>query len=283
MDPTAPDAQNECPGYIASNAQESSFGLTADLTLAGTACNVYGNEINDLWLSVQYQSESRLAVRIIPKYLAPENISLYILDPAYTPYPGIEDAFAKRKSKLSFTWSNDPSFQFRVSRNDTGEVLFDTYGSKIVFEDQFLELSTAMVPDYNIYGLAESLRGFRLPNNFTQTMWNAYSLDNDQVLDVNGHSVHPMYLETRYGNGTSTSHGVYARNAHGQEWLMRDQRVTYRTIGGSFDFYFLSGPSAKEVISQYQVGIVGTPVEQPYWALGFHQVRWVSLQGIDIQ
>lgn len=86
--------------------------------------------------------------------------------------------------------------------------------------------------------------------------------------------MHPVYLETRYGNGTSKSHGVYARNAHGQEWLLRDQRVTYRTIGGSLDFYFLNGPSAKEVISQYQVGIVGTAVLQPYWALGFHQCRW---------
>lgn len=105
-------------------------------------------------------------------------------------------------------------------------------------------------------------------------MWNAYNLDNDQILDVNGHSVHPMYLETRYKDNASTSHGVYARNAHGQDWLLRDQRVTYRTIGGSFDFYFLSGPSANAVISQYQKGIVGTPVMQPYWALGFHQVRW---------
>lgn len=274
MDPTAPDAQVECPGYIASGVTESESGLTADLTLAGPACNVYGNDISDLTLSVEYQAESRLAVRIVPKYLGPANRSLYILDPSLTPYPSVDSEFCKTKSKLNFTWLNDPSFQFRVSRADSGEVLFDTFGSKIVFEDQFLELATSMVPEYNIYGLAESLRGFRLSNNFTQTMWNAYSLDNDQVLDVNAHSVHPMYVETRYENGTSSSHGVYARNAHGQDWLLRDKKVTYRTIGGSFDFYFLSGPSATEVISQYQTGIVGTPVMQPYWALGFHQVRW---------
>ncbi len=33
-----------------------------------------------------------------------------------------------------------------------------------------------MVPQYNIYGLAENLRGFRIPNNFSQTFWNAYNL-----------------------------------------------------------------------------------------------------------
>lgn len=140
-----------------------------------------------------------------------------------------------------------------------------------------------MVPDYKIYGLAETLRGFRFPNNYTQTMWNASKLENDQELDVNGHSVHPMYLESRYDSGISTSHGVDARNAHGQEWLLRDQRVTYRTIGGSFDLYFLGGPSAKEVISQYQTDIVGTAAMQPYWALGFHQVRWSYQNWTNLQ
>lgn len=183
LDPTAPNPQTECPGYIASNTQETDTGLTADLTLAGPACNVYGNDIPDLSLSVEYQAKDRLAVRITPKYLAPENQSLFILDPALTPYPSVEPGSTKNQSNLSFTWSNSPSFQFRVSRASSGEVLFDTYGSKIVFEDQFLELTTAMVPDYNIYGLAESLRGFRFPNNYTQTMWNAYNLTNDQILD----------------------------------------------------------------------------------------------------
>lgn len=53
----------------------------------------------------------------------------------------------------SFPGSNDPSFQFRVTRTSTGEELFSTYGHVIVYEDQFLELVTAMIPDYNIYGL----------------------------------------------------------------------------------------------------------------------------------
>ena len=72
-----------------------------------------------------------------------------------------------------------------------------------------------------------------------------------------------MYYETRYKNGSdSLCHGVYARNAHGQEWLLRAEDVTYRTLGGSFDLHFLSGPTPKEVIAQYQGGIVGLPVMQ---------------------
>lgn len=41
MDKTAPNAQNVCPGYKASNVQDTSSGFNADLTLAGQACNVY--------------------------------------------------------------------------------------------------------------------------------------------------------------------------------------------------------------------------------------------------
>jgi alpha-glucosidase len=283
LDASAPNAQDVCPGYKASNVQQSSTGLQADLTLAGTPCNVYGNDIKDLVLTVQYQNQTRLAVSITPKYLAPHNESLYILDERFTPKPGIEEGCSNITSDLAFTWSNDPSFQFEVTRVGSGETIFSTYGKKIVFEDQFLELVTSMVPDYNVYGFAEAFHSFRLGNNYTQTFWNAYNLDNDQLPDVNGHSTHPVYLETRYGNGSSTSHGVYARNAHGQDWLLREDTITYRTIGGSFELYFLSGPTPKEVISQYQVGIVNTPVMQAYWALGFHQCRWGYLNWTNLR
>lgn len=271
-DPSAPDAQKLCPGYKASNIKETNTGLTADLTLAGDACTVYGNDIHDLQLSVEYQSKERLAVRIVPTYLSAENQTQYILDPDYTPYPGIDEGASVNGSDLKFTYSNSPSFQFKVERASSGEVLFDTTGHVLVFEDQFLELPTNMVADYNIYGLGESLHSFRLGNDYTQTFWSSYNLDNDNVIDVNTHSTQPMYLETRYSGNSSTSHGVYARNAHGQDWLLRSDNITYRTIGGSFDFYFLSGETPKEVISQYHTQIIGTPYFQPYWTLGFMQV-----------
>lgn len=45
-----------CPGYKASNVQTSSTSLTADLTLAGEACNVYGTDLTDLTLEVSYDT-----------------------------------------------------------------------------------------------------------------------------------------------------------------------------------------------------------------------------------
>lgn len=46
----------ECPGYSAVNVQETSNGLTADLILAGPACNTYGTDLKNLTLQVEYQN-----------------------------------------------------------------------------------------------------------------------------------------------------------------------------------------------------------------------------------
>jgi alpha-glucosidase len=46
----------DCPGYKATNVQDSGAELTADLTLAGTACNLYGKDLKDLKLQVEYQN-----------------------------------------------------------------------------------------------------------------------------------------------------------------------------------------------------------------------------------
>lgn len=47
---------SKCPGYKASNVQKSDTGLTADLTLAGEACGVYGDDVRELRLGVEYQT-----------------------------------------------------------------------------------------------------------------------------------------------------------------------------------------------------------------------------------
>lgn len=45
-----------CPGYKASNVQEGANSLTADLALAGEACNRYGSDLENLKLLVEYQT-----------------------------------------------------------------------------------------------------------------------------------------------------------------------------------------------------------------------------------
>ena len=72
---------------------------------------------------------------------------------------------------------------------------------------------------------------------------------------------------------TSVSHGVFLRNAHGQEILLKAQNITWRTLGGSIDLYFFDGPSQPKVTQQYITGVTGLPAMQQYFAFGYHQCR----------
>ncbi|QKX61394.1 uncharacterized protein TRUGW13939_08542 [Talaromyces rugulosus] len=279
-DSKAPDPQT-CPGYMAANVVETPQGVTADLTLAGPHCQAFGTDIHDLVLQVQYQAKERLSVKIYPKYLSVQNETHYILPNFIVPSPENDNSTTKSKSDLGFEWSNTPTFQFKVSRVSNKEELFSTYGHVLVYEDQFLELVSNMVEDYNVYGLAENIHDFHLGQNYTQTFWtNDAGITSGNPIDGNIYGVHPFYQESRYHSGSNTSsHGVYARNAHGQEWLLRPKTITYRAIGGSFDFYFLSGQddnggsSAVDTIRQYHAGCVGLPAMQMFWTLGLHQCR----------
>lgn len=174
-DPQAADPQSVCPGYTASNVVRTPYGLNAILTLSGAACDVYGTDIETLSLTVEYQSADRLAVKIVPAFLDASNSSQYIL-PAHVVHEPTVDADAIATSlmnDLSFQWSNEPTFTFGVYRVSTGEILFSTNGTKLIFENQFIEFMSPLPDNYNVYGLGETIHGLRLGNNFTKTLYAA--------------------------------------------------------------------------------------------------------------
>ena len=174
-DPQAVNAQDVCPGYTATNVERNVLGLTATLTLAGAACNVDGNDIDTLNLTVQYQSADRLAVRVTPAIITASNSTQYNI-PDYIVHQPTADTDANSTSltnDLNFVWSNDPTFSFTVFRKSTGDTLFSTAGTKLVFEDQFVEFASTLPENYNLYGLGETIHGLRLGNNFTKTLYNA--------------------------------------------------------------------------------------------------------------
>ena len=301
-DPQAVNPQDVCPGYKASNVVRTPYGLTADLTLAGPGCNVYGTDIDALSLTVEYQSSDRLHVEIVPTYIDCSNSSWYILPEVLVQKPGI-DADANSTSldnDLDFIWSNDPTFSFTVVRQSTGDVLFSTTGTQLVFENQFIEFGSALPENYNLYGLGEVIHGFRMGNNFTRTFWAA---DAGDPIDYNIYGDHSFYLDTRYyevnettGNLTyvanatdatakyvSYSHGVYMRNSHGQEVLMRPSNITWRTLGGSIDLYFYAGPTQGAVTKAYQMSATGLPAMQQYFTFGYHQCRWGYKNWTELQ
>ena len=78
-DPQAVNAQTVCPGYLASHVKQDDNGFSASLTLAGAPCNVYGTDIDELNLVVQFQSNSRLEINISPSNIVSDQSYLFCI------------------------------------------------------------------------------------------------------------------------------------------------------------------------------------------------------------
>lgn len=162
-DPQAVDPQAVCSGYKASDVTHQAYGLKATLTLAGQPCNVYGDDVESLDLTVQYQSADRVHVEIAPTYMTSGNQSWFV-PPAGVVRAATLDADANSTvplNDLEFVYGNSPSFWMKMLRKSTSEVLFDTSNFKLVFENQFVEFVTALPEDYNLYGLGETIHALR--------------------------------------------------------------------------------------------------------------------------
>ncbi|CAJ0901783.1 4428_t:CDS:2, partial [Entrophospora sp. SA101] len=86
------------------------------------------------------------------------------------------------------------------------------------------------------------------------------------------YGAHPFYLEMRDGK----AHGVFLRNSNGMDVKIlpgNPAKLTWRVIGGVFDFVVFLGPSPMDVIAQY-TDVIGRSELPPYWSLGYHQSRW---------
>lgn len=279
LDAVARDAPSDdvlasCPGYTASNVQTTATGLTADLTLAGPACNAYSDDLQDLTLAVTYETDTRLHVKI-----QDAANSVYQVPESVFPRPS---GAANASHSLQFDYTESP-FSFTVSRSDSGEVLFDTSAASLVFETQYLRLRTKLPEDPNIYGLGEHSDPFRLnTTDYIRTIWNrdAYGVP----FGTNLYGSHPVYFEHRGGGsddgaaGAGTTHGVFLLNGNGMDVFINrtaasGQYLEYNTLGGVLDFYFVAGPGPRDVARQY-AEIAGLPAMQPYWGLGFHQCRY---------
>lgn len=264
----------QCPGYKASNVKESPNSLTADLQLAGTPCNTFGDDLQSLKLLVEYQTGTSSPVRSEVK-LTKQDKRLHVMIhdadeevyqvPEYV-LPRPENGGGTSKgSALKFDYKENP-FSFTVSRD--GEVLFDTSASELVFQSQYLKLRTWLPDNPNLYGLGEHTDPLRFQTtNYTRTLWSrdAYSIPSNTNLYGN----HPVYYDHR---GQSGTHGVFLLNSNGMDVKVAKtddgkQYLEYNVIGGVFDFYFLHGPSPKEVSAQY-AQVVGLPVMMSYWTLG---------------
>eukprot|EP00775_Hariotina_reticulata_P010096 gene10096-10252_t len=227
----------------------------------------YGSSLGELDVEITPETASRLHVKIKP---AGQN--RWEVPGSIVPRPDAQKGLDPNGLLYSLhTMASSDPFALTISRTLNNEPIFDTRGFRLLFKDQYLELTTALPADADLYGLGEvSLpTGLLLPRDGSIiTMWaRDYS---SAAVHANLYGAHPFYLQV---NRDGLSHGVLLLNSNGMDVVLNPSSLTYKAIGGIFDFYFFLGPTPEAVIQQYHQ-VIGPPALPPYWALGFHQTKW---------
>ncbi|ORY93432.1 alpha glucosidase [Syncephalastrum racemosum] len=260
------DVSNSAAGYkINGGVKHTKTGLEIPLAFnsrKSSGKNLFGNTVDDLVVTVDYETADRLHVKIADKdrkqYTVPDS-ELGLVRPNIK--------HAAHNPNYEFKYTNRP-FGFQVIRKSDKAKLFDTTDFPLVFEDQYLEVSTALPEDASIYGLGETVAPFLRHRNVT-TLW---ARDAATPFYENQYGSHPYYTEIRNGK----AHGTFLLNSHGMDiFLTGDGRLTYKVIGGVLDFYFFvpKDNTPNGVLSSY-TDLIGKPFMPALWMLGWHQCRW---------
>ncbi len=244
--------------YSLTSIKQSPNGYTGILTATPSSLNPYGDDLTSLTFTY---SCLPTAARI---QISPSDSPAFTIPPSVVSEGPAPVSCDDVTYDLSYTSS---PFTFTVT-HESGDVLFQS-SPDLSYSLQYISLTNAAVTS-PIYGLGEqSLSGGSLvPEGSTATMW-ARDMAS-AVFDTNLYSGHPFYLSL---SQDGRSHGGFMRNSNGMDVTYSSPEVKFEMLGGAIDLYVLPGPSPSDVISNYH-SVIGTPVMQPLWALGFHQCRY---------
>jgi alpha-glucosidase len=129
--------------------------------------------------------------------------------------------------------------------------------------------------DDHVYGLGEKTgeldkRG-RYRGGYDYAMWNsdtyAYTDDTDPLYV----SV-PFYIVLRHGR----AHGIFLDNTFRTSFDIGKEDpglISFGAVDGVLDYYFIDGPTPKDVVRRYTELTGRTPLP-PLWALGYNQCRY---------
>ncbi|XP_022623710.1 maltase-glucoamylase, intestinal-like [Seriola dumerili] len=249
-------------GYtVESVKQPNHFVMKAQLKRMASP-SLFGADIQELSLHAEMQSNNRLRFKIYDAHRQRFEV----------PHEHVSSLNSDPSSPISNTLEiTKKPFGLTVRRKENKKVLFDTTVAPLVFADQYLQLS-AKLPSHNIYGLGEHVHQ-RYRHDMNWKTWPIFTRDafpNGGMHNLYGHYPFFLCLEDESGK----SFGVFLMNSNAMEVTLQPApAVTYRTIGGVFDFYILFGDTPEQVVQEF-LELIGRPVIPPYWSLGFQLSRW---------
>uniref|UniRef100_A0A8C6NTV2 alpha-glucosidase n=1 Tax=Nothobranchius furzeri TaxID=105023 RepID=A0A8C6NTV2_NOTFU len=226
------------------------------------APSLFGADIEQLTFHAEMQTKNRLRFKIFDA----KNRRFEV------PHVHIRTVSSNPSSPITNTLdiAHNP-FGLTVRRKENRRALFDTTIGPLVFADQYLQLS-AKLPSHNIFGLGEHVHT-RYRHDTNWRTWPIFTRDtqpNGRANNLYGH--HPFFLCLEDESGKSF--GVFLLNSNAMEVTLQPApAVTYRTIGGIFDFYIFFGDTPEQVVQEY-LELIGRPVIPPYWSMGFQLSRW---------
>ncbi|XP_060052707.1 maltase-glucoamylase isoform X2 [Erinaceus europaeus] len=164
------------------------------------------------------------------------------------------------------------SFSQQNTRHPTDSTSrIDSSIGPLQFSDQFLQFSIRL-PSANVYGLGEHVhQQYRLDMNWKT--WSLFARDTTPNADgTNLYGTQTFFLCLEDASGLSF--GVFLMNSNAMEiTLQPTPAITYRIIGGIFDFYVFLGENPEQVVQEY-LELIGRPFLPAYWALGFQLSRY---------
>ncbi|GET34782.1 alpha-glucosidase [Prolixibacter bellariivorans] len=153
--------------------------------------------------------------------------------------------------------------------------IFDKYQKLLMddYQNRGFEMDSTRMASYvslrpgeRIYGLGEKNGSInRVGHQFK--MWNSdnpcYEVDKD-----------PLYKSIPFFM-SSEGYGIYFDNTYKTIYHFGSEsgdNYSFATPGGEMIYYFIYGPSYKQIIGRY-MNLTGHPIMPPDWALGFSQSR----------
>ena len=179
--------KRRCSGYQVTGAAFDTNKIHLSISLLeDLGCGHYGSDIHNLQVTVSFETHAQLHIKIsdadhdryeIPKHFVPTGDQ----------FEEWQNTNVMANSKLKFSYQSQP-FTFTVQRKDTNESIFDTKVlgmDGLVFEQQYLEISTVIAPHARIYGMGEVVHRTleRDKRNTWQTLW---ARDAASPVDENG-------------------------------------------------------------------------------------------------